>query len=120
MCPHDSSWTGGVPRQMSEANLARWGGGINFRKSTTPASVSPPSATRQSPPLLSRGDSFGYLFHNTFVSNSENIITFFLGSPYNTLGMTNEGLTFLFERRCGEIKTNPRLLNVIPLFYGAP
>ena len=48
------SWTGGVPRQMSEANLARRGGGINLRKSTTPASVSSPSAPRQSPPLLSR------------------------------------------------------------------
>ena len=41
------SWTGGVPRQMSEAILARRGGGIKIRKSTTPASVSSPSATRQ-------------------------------------------------------------------------
>jgi hypothetical protein len=48
------SWTGGVPRQMSEANLARRGGGIKIRKSTTPASDSSPSAPRQSPPLLSR------------------------------------------------------------------
>ena len=32
------SWTGGVPRQMSEANLARRGGGIKLRESTTPAS----------------------------------------------------------------------------------
>jgi len=48
------SWTGGVPSPMSEANRTRWGGGIKLRKSTTPASVSSPSAPRQSPPLLSR------------------------------------------------------------------
>jgi len=39
---------------MSEAILARRGGGIKLSKSTTPASVSSPSAPRQSPPLLSR------------------------------------------------------------------
>ena len=56
---------------MSEANLARRGGGIKLRKSTTPASVSSPSAPRQSPPLLDRRGVFAgeSLYFNMLIFN---------------------------------------------------
>ena len=68
---------------MSEANLARRGGGIKLRKSTTPDSVSSPSVTRQSPPLLSRRGVLWLLF-----LFQKNVITFFLRSPYKPFRMT--------------------------------
>jgi hypothetical protein len=84
--PRLPSWTGGVPRLMSEANLARRGGGLPTVRDPVILSEARDlhhPGSRHSlrsvwiHPSCPGGESFGYLFHNTFVSNSENVITFF-------------------------------------------